>query len=168
MRDLNLYAEYCMELLNEIGIKYGNVVEWKVNTRAKKRWGQTELLPSGNFKIEINSILLDERNDEKGLESTIIHELLHTVDGCYNHGKEWKRLANKVSIIYGYQITTSSTAQEKGIVVGYEPQERIIKYKIRCKKCGYVFNRQRKSEFVEHYFCYKHSYCGGGEFERIL
>ena len=39
MRDLTAYAIECMTELDNIGIEYGNIIEFTVNTRAKKRWG---------------------------------------------------------------------------------------------------------------------------------
>lgn len=37
MRNLEEYAIQCMEELDAIGIEYGNIIEIKANTRAKKR-----------------------------------------------------------------------------------------------------------------------------------
>lgn len=62
MRNLDEYAIQCMEELDAIGIEYGNIVEVKVNTRAKKRWGQCKAIPGG-YSINISVVLLDERND---------------------------------------------------------------------------------------------------------
>jgi len=81
MRNLDEYAIQCMEELDAIGIEYGNIIEVKVNTRAKKRWGQCRAVPGG-YSINISVVLLDERNDEQGLKETIIHELLHSCKGC--------------------------------------------------------------------------------------
>ncbi len=39
MRDLQVVTKECMKELDKIGIKYGNVVKFEVNTRAKSRWG---------------------------------------------------------------------------------------------------------------------------------
>lgn len=39
MRDINVVAIECMRELDVIGIQYGNVVEFKVNYRAERRWG---------------------------------------------------------------------------------------------------------------------------------
>ena len=40
MKDLKKLANQCMAELDAIGVQYGNVVLWEVNTRAKNRWGQ--------------------------------------------------------------------------------------------------------------------------------
>ena len=66
MRDLTEYAIRSMEYLDNIGIEYGNIIDFTVNTRARNRWGQCRAVPGG-YTININAALLDERNDENGL-----------------------------------------------------------------------------------------------------
>ena len=39
MLDLQEIALECMEELDAIGIEYGNVIEFEINTRAQRRWG---------------------------------------------------------------------------------------------------------------------------------
>lgn len=99
MRNLTEYAQKCMAELDTLEIQYGNVVEFKVNYRAKKRWGQCKRLSDGTFSININAIFLDERNEEQGLKNTIIHELLHTCTDCFNHGKIGNGLRKKCIVI---------------------------------------------------------------------
>ena len=95
MRDLMEYANFCMEMLDEINIPYCEPESFTINTRAR-RWGQCKYIrASGKFYININITLLDERNGEDGLINTILHELLHTCPGCMNHGAEWKKWAEK-------------------------------------------------------------------------
>ena len=43
MKDLKKLANECMAELDEIGIQYGNVISWEVNTRAKKPLGTVPL-----------------------------------------------------------------------------------------------------------------------------
>ncbi len=67
------------------------------------------------YIITINSILADVRNPVSALKNTIIHELIHTIPGCMNHGKYWKAYAKLANRKLGYHITVSSTASEEGI-----------------------------------------------------
>lgn len=168
MRDLQLYAKQCQEYLDNIGIEYGNVIEFIVNNRAKKRWGQCRTVPGG-FSININIALLDERNDEDGLVNTIIHELLHTCKGCLNHGEKWKTLANKVYREYGINIKRTSTASEKGVLDKTIPKpiHREIKHKFVCQKCNMVITRIKESKFTKNYTEYTCGCCGG-KFEKIF
>ena len=139
MRNLDEYTIRCMEELDAVGIEYGNIIGVKVNTRAKKRWGQCRAVPGG-YLIDISSVLLDERNDEQGLKETIIHELLHSCKGCMNHGENWKRLAAKVNRAYNYNIKRCSTADDKGVQEETKPISlHTVNYVIKCNKCGYTY-----------------------------
>lgn len=156
MRDLMKCANSCMDKLDAIGIQYGNVRNFKINSRAKSRWGRCKKV-NGVFEIEISDRLLDEQNDESGLENTIIHELLHTVPGCMNHGPNWKRMADKVYAAYGIEIKRCATAEEKGV----DPIEEVKEYKyfLRCPDCGYVFKYMRETKAVKNPEGYRHPGC---------
>lgn len=157
MRDLTTHVLECMEMLDAIGIEYGNIKEVTVNTRAKRRWGQCRAIPGG-FSININADLLDERNSVEGLENTIIHELLHSCKGCMNHSEKWKALARKVKSAYGYEIKRCGSSNDKG--VEYQ-REITYKYIIQCENCKRLIKRQRKSVLVEYPCLYKCGTCGG-------
>ncbi len=45
MRNLHEYVNICKAELDSIGIKYGNIIDVKVNTRAKRRWGSARECP---------------------------------------------------------------------------------------------------------------------------
>lgn len=163
MRNLKEYANRCMKQLDDIGVEYGAVLSFQINTRAKHRWGQCIRLYSNGlvcFTININTMLLDEKNSEQALIDTLMHELLHTCKGCFTHKNEWKRLAEKVNKIYNYNIKRTVSAVDYGIEIETEDIAE-PKYKIQCTGCGQVYTRQRKSKVVAHpenYRCYD---CGG-------
>ena len=165
MRDLTEYGLKCMELLDESNILYGNVVGFEVNTRARHRWGQCEKTPQG-YKINISQTLLDERNEEKGLITTIIHELLHTCPGCMNHGANWKKLATQVNQKYGLNVKRTNSATEQGVKEDTRPQKN-IKHKFVCKGCGAIILREKESKFTKNYEHYHCAICKNG-FEKIF
>lgn len=166
MRDLQVYAIEGMRILDELNIPYNKSVRFEVNTRAKKRWGQCKSIVGG-YEISINEILLDERNSADGLMNTIIHELLHTCPGCYNHDPQWKQYADMVNCAYGYRIKRTSSADDKGVVAGVQEKKRVVKHKIVCTKCGQEIVRFRTSRFVMDYELYRCGICGG-KFKRIF
>lgn len=159
MRNLMIFAIECMDELDSIGIPYGKVLDFSVNTRAKKRWGQCKKV-FGGFTININVLLLDEQNDVNGLKSTIIHELLHTCDGCFNHGEQWKRYAAKVYRELGYDIQRTNSAEEKGVIT--EPEtERTPKYQIVCNSCGHIWERYKMCKAIKRIENFRCGYCNG-------
>ena len=169
MRNLKEYANKCMSLLDDIDIEYGDIKVWKVNTRAKSRWGQCKMLPTGGYEININADLLDERNSEEGLENTIIHELLHSCEGCMNHGETWNNLAEIVRYNYGYEIKRTSSAEDKGVVfqrVSKPREASHTEYILRCCNCGCEIHRERMSKAIQHPENYRCGRCHG-RLERI-
>ena len=158
MRDLTTYALECMEELDSIGIEYGNIIDFTVNTRAKKRWGQCKAVPGG-YLININEALLNEKNSEDGLKNTIMHELLHSCEGCMNHGQKWKEVVGIVNRKLGYGIKTTSSSAEKGVLE--ETRNIKVKYRIVCKKCGNELTRSKMTKVVKYPSMYQCGKCHG-------
>lgn len=151
MKDLNRLFAIAKSNLDTIGIKYGNIVGIKVNTRAKSRWGQCKIVNDTQryewfdreFEINISDrILVDEVNDDKVI-SVIIHEILHTCEDCFNHGEKWKEYADLVNDCYScYKVETTQSCE----FFGFNAKEERIKnskYKIKCNGCDNVFYRNR-------------------------
>lgn len=167
MRDLQMIANECMEELDALDIPYSNDVEFRINTRAKRRWGKVSRLPDGGFRIEINSSLLDESNDcLRGLKNTIIHELLHTCDGCMNHGKNWKDYAEMVNARYDYGVKRCNSSEEKGVTepVMTRATRPSNSYMIQCESCGNTHMSSRLSKTIQHPEWYRCARCGGNFF----
>lgn len=158
MRDINAVYADCRKKLEDIGIQCGNVMAVTVNTRAASRWGQCKRI-NGYYTINISARLLDDDVELVHLEDTMIHELLHTCDGCMNHGAEWKRRAEMVNRAYGYNIKRTASAAEKGIAE--DRVERAAKYKFVCNECGQVITRNRASDFTRRYTAYRCGICKG-------
>lgn len=159
MRDLIDFTIQCMNELDKIGVPYGNVIDVTINTRAKKRWGQCRKVPGG-FTININAVLLDEKNDVDGLKNTIFHELLHTCPGCWNHGTQWKVYAAIVFRKLGYNIKRTSSAAEKGVID--EPEvEHKPKYQIVCNSCGKTWERYKMCKVIQNINRCRCGFCNG-------
>jgi predicted SprT family Zn-dependent metalloprotease len=159
MRDLDFYAKKCKNKLIAIDIPISNNIQFRVNTRAKARWGRCRRKDDG-YIIEISVELLREDAYESGLENTILHELLHTCPNCLNHGSEWKRLAAKVNRVYGCNIKRTDSYQDKGL---QEPvrKEAPDKYLVVCQKCGASFGRKKKSSLITEPERFRCARCGG-------
>lgn len=166
---LIITAENCLNECRRLGIPFGKIRKFEVNTRAKSRWGQTKYNRASQiFEININASLIDGKHDE-GLRNTLYHEILHTVPGCFNHGATWNRYGNLIQRELGYKINRAETAEEKGFASGeYEAQVRKapVKYTFRCSACGQIVTRQRESNFTRNTGSYRCGRCGG-KFIRI-
>lgn len=162
MKNLYEVASICMYELESIGIKYGKIMNFTVNYRATTRWGQCRRKNNGYY-INISEKLLQDNAPLEALKDTIIHELLHTCEGCMNHGEKWKKYAEKVNKTYGYNIKRCSSAEEKGLDVENirAEKEQRAKHKFTCCGCGQTILRQRESNFTKYYENYTCGKCGG-------
>jgi len=155
MKDLQALVAACQNDLRSIGIVTGADVEWSVNTRAKCCWGQCETLGKGRYRISIAACLLEDDVADQAAKDTIVHELLHTVEGGHGHTGEWKRLARLVNIrLPSYTVTRVTAAERKGID---RPPPR---YELQCTRCGKTAGRERMSDVVRFPNRYRCS-CGG-------
>lgn len=102
------------------------------------------------FQIELSKYLLE--CDEKLVKETLIHELIHTCSGCYNHGVNFKKYAELVKRQKGYNIVVKSEDEQFG------EKAKQDKYKITCLKCGNVFYRDRLPKCRQ---VLRHAQCGG-------
>jgi len=153
MKDLTPYIKEAIEDLEAIDIQIGTVVDFKVNTRAKSRWGLCERVYGRGddwkfqkFQIEISSELLQDEVSDIALMDTLIHELLHTCENCMKHTGEWKALAERVNSFYPmYNIKRCTSASEKGI----KRDETNYKYKIVCQQCGCTCYYRKETKIVK-------------------
>lgn len=138
-----------------------------INKRAKRRFGCCKKIKKGliiSYEIEISYRLIE--CEEKFVKQTLAHEILHTCQGCDNHGQIWKSYAKRMNTKYGYNIKRTDTAEDLGIVESdfkkYNAKENYI---LICKNCGARISRTRMSNVVKHPSKYR-CRCGGN-LERI-
>lgn len=173
-----LYNE-CIEELNKIGINFeGKEINIILSKRNNKRYGCCKPeLPNYDYKnvtrkgfkyiikfddykkytIEISRWVLDL--DESIIKNTIIHELLHCLPYCNNHGVKFKKYANIINKQLGYNISRVGNKKldfEKSNIKYNKDEEEKYKYKIKCEKCDIIFYRKRlQKNFINKYRCSK-------------
>lgn len=173
----------CVNELKNIGIdilnekQYGKV-EISISKRNNKRYGcckQEE--PDKKYKtitqigrrkivkyekfnkhyIEISKWVMEL--EDTIIKNTIMHELIHCIPYCNNHGKEFKKYADLINANYNYEISRVGDKKkdfEKSNLVFTET--KTYNYKIICKGCKQEIYRQRLNRnFTRRYRCAK---CG--------
>ena len=175
-----LYLE-CIKELNMVGIdildeKYYGKIDISIAKRNNKRYGccrQEE--PDKRYKAIIKrgrkKIIRYERFNRHHIEiskwvlvledniikNTIIHELIHCIPYCNNHGIEFKKYAKIINNAYGYDISRVGDKKkdyEKSNIEYNEGQK--YNYRVVCKGCKQEFYRQRiNKDFVKKYICGK-------------
>lgn len=177
-----LYIESINEL-NKIGINISeeNIgkIEIELSTRNNKRYGcckqeepdkstiYYEKIKGKKFvryrkykmhKIEISKWVMEL--EDKIIKNTIIHEIIHCLPNCNNHGTEFKKYAEYINKNLGYNISRLGNRREdfEKSNLKYQEKEK-INYKIVCENCKQTFYRQRLiKNLTKKYKCGK---CGG-------
>lgn len=109
--------------------------------------------------IEISKWVMEL--DDKIIKNTIMHEIIHCLPYCNNHGKEFKKYANYINEKLEYDISRVGNKKEdyKQSNLDYQDESKKYKYKILCKKCGAIIYRQRfNTRMINRYRCGK---CNG-------
>lgn len=161
-----ILVEICKSDLDSLGIKYGRVSNWTVNTRAKCRLGQCRKIAAGLFDINISEALLKEDVDDQITLNTIMHELLHTVPGCFTHKGKWKLYADYVNKKLT-QYTIKRVSKESEVNITIDRKQPVYKYILRCTKCGQEVKRKKETKVITYYKRYRCGNCGG-RLERII
>ena len=162
----NLYKQ-CIEELKIINIDSPKkrTIDIKINTRSKKRYGCCKKISKDKFQIEISEWVMDLNEDI--IKNTIMHELIHCLPRCNNHGEYFKKYAELINEKLGYNISRIGNKKNDYEKSNKEFTEKQVnyKYKVICDGCNQTFFRQRISRsFTRKYRCGK---CGG-RFKIIL
>lgn len=167
MKNLERYSRECIAELNAIGIYPNAISEWKVS-RAVSFWGQCVYAGrTRSYTIKISKTLLDDNAPVKALKETILHELIHAVDGCLNHGYEWTRLVRKVNTAYGYDIQQTAGYASKGF--DSDPMDAQYKYRLTCEGCGHTYRYARMCSTIKSAVAHKaHCSCGSKDFKLVV
>ena len=145
---LVVLLENVKEDFRAAGIKPGRIREVSFSRRLTRSRGNCRRESDGLYSIHISSRLTEHKDL---IVETLAHELLHTVDGCFDHGPQFQELAARLEL-FGYHIQRT-----------YEPEAFEVegRYQFRCSNCGVIVNRTRRSSFTEHPEHYIHKGCGG-------
>ena len=143
----------CVELLKAIGIEGMDKKSYTVKIgRMTNSFGKCghKVGDLCNYTITISKYLVEGGSPEK-LHNTIMHEVIHSVDGCHGHKGEWERVARMVNANYEY-TPIKRTGSDEGFEAACEKAtaNRLQKqYVIYCDNCGVVARMQRRSRVVQ-------------------
>lgn len=134
----------CIEEVTEMGYKVPEGIKFKT-FKSVKTFG---ICSYREHALVLNEQLLKE--DENCIRNTVMHELAHFIAGSKaKHGPEWKKVANRISVETGLNISRTNSFETHPEVAKY--REENIKYKFKCRGCGCTLKYTKKTEFVRTY-----------------
>ena len=95
-------------------------------------------------------IFRHENRTEKGIKETIIHELIHTLDDCFNHGRNFKYVCDVVLRKVGYDCFSY---HQDNITNDYKLANfNYFNYCPKCKQITACGNRKTKRFYSDNFF----------------
>ena len=161
--DKDKYGEIKISISKRNNARYGccKQEEPYKNYRTVTKIGRRKVVRYEKFKkhnIEISKWVMEL--EDNIIKNTIMHELIHCIPYCNNHGNEFKKYANIINITYNYNISRVGDKKKDFEKSNIEFKDtKKYNYKIICKNCKQEFYRQRLNKnFTKKYKCAK---CGG-------
>lgn len=163
-KEINSTLDFANKVLKEVYSSYTEPVIVNVKyTRARSYWAQVRKRGTGMYELIISNVfesIPDEQTARNRFTSSVIHELIHTIPGCWDHRTKFQRICQLVNYRYPqYQLQTSTSMEDVGLV---EPLQT-PRYLVICKCCGHIYNYMRKPRYsLDTYSCGR---CGHSNFE---
>lgn len=175
-----IYKTYCDEYIqyvrkaraicDELQMPISQNVKWTI-FREWHNYGRCIHYKDDHYVIKINTVYFkkDDERYRKYLLSTIIHELIHSIEGCMNHGENFLKYADIVNQKYGEGFITPINSSNI--------LEENAKYIFRCNNCGQIVTYNRMCQDVKDaienngdnvHFCSLNGYKGPKEWGRLL
>ena len=148
--DLNITMNQVYKEIQDIGIPCKQIkgIKW---TNARQQWGAC-WEKNGTYNITISNMLKQEGVPEKAVKSVIAHEIIHTCEGCWNHGEKFRKYCSIVKEKYGYNpIGTKPSGGHKPEDLGIDEEkvygDQMFKYIIQCADCGKKWKYNRRQQW---------------------
>ena len=117
----------------------------KFNGRATSRFGKIKRIGTNHYEIELNSIHNEVDNDQN-VKNTVIHEIIHSLPGCMNHGFLWKEVCDKYNRAYNTQLSRTSIASTEYMSI---VSTKYKKYTLTCNKCKHEWQYSKNTKLVK-------------------
>ena len=122
--------------------------------KSRTYWAYIKRVPGG-FELTVSDIFNHIPDDVKAiveLEGTMIHELIHTVPNCMNHGKNFKAIAKLVNDRYDkYNIQRCTDFADSGIaeefIEGGRKSSKL--YDVICNTCGHKWEYHKRPNWAD-------------------
>lgn len=152
MTDLYLLLQEVKQELINLGydeIRY-NRYSLELNNRYTRTLGTCEKISYAIYKISLNSKML-AYDTEMDLKNTLMHELIHSIKGCMNHGKKFQLIATEVNRKYPkYNIGTHASNINYAKVYKKELRRQIgYKYLVKCQNCNKEWRFKRETKITK-------------------
>lgn len=142
IKEIHEKTDYVRFDLNRIAIIHSADTKGKI-------LGKCHRLSYNSKRFEI--IIYRHKNRTiKGIKETIIHELIHTLDDCFNHGRNFKYVCDVVLRKVGYDCFS---CHQDNVTNDYKLANfNYFNYCPKCKQITACGNRKTKRFYSDNFF----------------
>lgn len=163
MKNVNEIAQRCMAILDDCEINYTKPRMVGTSARYSRSLGKCyrkydDEMDELYFEIKISDHILADDIPMREVENTMLHELIHTCRGAFNHGAEFVRLAGIVNRKYGYHISRTSKYSDFGLDHTKILEQK--RYEVECVACNGIYKYSRMGKVLKNLDRYRCG-CGG-------
>ena len=127
--DLKQEMNECISILLNLGYEVHIPTHFEINNRIVKSLGRC-CRRRGVYHLEANASFLKSASPQH-VHDMIMHECIHCVEGCFDHGSKWQSVAAKVVSQYPqYSITRTGRDESYDKIL-----QTKYKYEISCSRC---------------------------------
>lgn len=164
MKDLYKLFDSALAMCDEAGIPYGTIFNIRINNRLSRAWDRC-LSQDGRktFWIEIQGkFAQDEFSTDKAVIAVIIHEIIHTCEGCWNHGSLFMEYGQRITDRFGIKVSATDSPENLGVdSISWNVSK---KYEVKCN-CRSIC-KDRMCGIIKYPHTYTCRLCHG-TFERV-
>ena len=136
--EMNEMLSEAVTRLKSLGYKVGKIDDLEVSFRYSRAWAKCSWTTryAKSFTIIVSNRLF--KANKESVRDIIHHEVIHTIPGCFNHGRMFKNAASHCNKKFGTHITV--TAPEAVVYFGHdsiqaqEYEKRIAQFKQQRKE----------------------------------
>ena len=136
----------CKQQLVSLGFSELNskLYNLEINPRFRKKLGQCCYNRKSMFyTIKISKNFMQVCPEH--VKNTMMHELIHSINGCMNHGPNFQYVANLVNNKFGYNVSTTSYYDSYN---NYLNNTKNYRYKLKCNSCGKEWRYEKAGKLV--------------------
>lgn len=137
-------AKEATSVCKKLNLNIADRVSFVINKNALSFAGKCHKNKDGSFKIEICERFANANEvKRKKLVEVAIHELIHTIPKCMNHGKLFKENMYKVNYATDYNVSTREDKIDMS-----EEKFKTARFIFECKDCNTRYSYQRACSTV--------------------
>lgn len=146
-----------VSILKEVYPQFKYQDFWNIKVgHSRSSWGTIYLSERG-FRLTISNCFNEIKDENKAYNkfmSTLIHELIHTIPGCWDHKYKFQVVADLVNAKYPhFNICRATSMRDFGI----NKQRRDYSWVVYCSDCNQTYKYRRQPKYSD---CIKLCRCG--------